>query len=162
DRGYFLIRAGDLERADSLLALAQRTGTPGDRYDAAWWRVIALRYAGRPRAAAHLAPFAISPAAREGSAPALAGLALAHSLFEAGDLEAADRIFAPAGMHSPAFQRSHPGLAARHRAWGLAQRASVAAAQGDLPMLQALEESVTVHAQASGFGRDRHLPSYVR
>jgi tetratricopeptide (TPR) repeat protein len=162
DRAYFRVRAGDVGGADSLLETAERSGPRELRFDAAWWRVVALRYAGRPHAATLVAPRSVPPNGREGRAPAFSGIALGQSLFEAGDLGAAGRVFDSAGMHSPEFQHTKPGLAARHRAWGLTQRATVAAAQGDLPLLRQLEESVTVHARASGFGRDHSLPTYVR
>ncbi|HEY6853219.1 MAG TPA: hypothetical protein VI139_03145, partial [Gemmatimonadales bacterium] len=41
------------------------------------------------------------------------------------------------------------------------QRATVAAAANDTVALRALVESVTVHARASAFGRDRRLPAYA-
>ena len=84
------------------------------------------------------------------------------SFLEAGDLAAAARTFDSAGVHSAAYRREHPGLAARHRAWGLAQRATVAAAQNDVPALRLLAESIQVEAAQSAYGRDHTLPTYVR
>ena len=162
DQGYFLGRGGDFARADSVLALGEREGTRDLRYDSEWWRIIMLRNAGRPHAAAVVATRAVPLSWREDGAPVLTATPLAQALFEAGDLGRAGKLFDSAGIHSSAFQDAHPGLAARHRAWGLTQRANVAAAQNDLPLLRQLEESVTVHARASGFGRDHILPTYVR
>lgn len=162
DRAYFLLRGGDPPAAESLLALAEHTADPDEREEAAWWRVLALRYGGRPRAAAREAARLIAPHEREGTAPSLSGLPVGQALFEAGDLSAAARIFDSAGVHTAAFRRASPGLAARHRAWGLAQRATVAAAQDDLSTLRVLAESVAFEARRSGYGRDHHLPAYVQ
>ena len=161
DTAYFLIRGGAPDSAARILARAERLGSAEDRDEARWWRVIALRYAGRPRKAAQEARALLRA---DGAGPAgvgLAGTPLGAAQLEAGDLAAAARTFDSAGVHSTAFRRDSPGLAARHRAWGLAQRATVAAAQNDLGTLRALAESVTVEARNSGYGRDHHLPAYV-
>src|SRR5689334_22194086 len=156
DRAYFLIRGGDLEAADRLLASTEEEGPAAERDDARWWHVIELRYAGRPRAAAQLARRLVTGA--EGH---LDYMPLGAALLEAGDYGGAGRAFDAAGLHSEGFRRDHPGIAARHRAWALAQRATVAAAANDTVALRALVESVTVHARASAFGRDRRLPAYA-
>lgn len=161
DRAYFQIRAGAPDVADSLLGLAERTGGREGRQEAIWWRAVALRYAGRPRASAALARQMLTPAFREGRAPGLSTAPLGAALYEAGDLAGAGRAFDSAGLHTAAFRRAYPGLAARHRAWGLAQRATVAAAQRNLPLLHHLADSVTVEALRSAYGRDHRLPAYV-
>ena len=161
DTAYYLIRGGRFAAAERILSRAAGRGSADQRGEATWWRVVALRYAGRPRQAAEVARALDGPADREGPAPAMAGMALGQTLFEAGDLTGAAGIFDSAGFHTAAFRHANPGLAARHRAWGLAQRASVAAAQGDLGTLRALADSVTRYARLSAFGRDRRLPAYV-
>jgi hypothetical protein len=162
NHAYFHIRAGDLVVADSLLRLAERTVTGDERNDAIWWRVVTLRFAGRPRAAAVLAARYPPPRGNEVDGPGLSRTPVGASLFEAGELVAAGRVLDSAGMHSPAFWRRRPGLAARQRAWGLTQRATVAAAEGDTAALRRLTDSIAQYAQRSAFGRDQKLPTYVR
>lgn len=162
DTAYFLIRGGDPDSAAGILARAERRGSTGDRDDAVWWRAIALRYAGRPREAVREARSIFQ---RDTAGPNGLGLAttpLGAALFEGGDLAGAAHAFDSAGVHSATFRRDHPGLAARHRAWGLAQRATVAAAQNDVAELRVLAESLRVEAAQSAYGRDQTLPTYVR
>jgi len=160
DQAYFLVRAGDYAAADRLLAAGEHLGSGPDRQNSLWWRIISLRAQGRPLAAVPVARTFLALASRD-SDVALAGVPLASALFEAGNLTAAARVFDSAGVHPPAFHRDHPGLAARHRAWGLTQRATVAAAAGDTTKLRVLAESIAVDARASAFGRDWTLPAYV-
>lgn len=161
DTAYYLIRGGSPDSAAAILRRAEARGTRINGDEPAWWRVIALRYAGRPRAALADARQVLGI---DGSGPegiSLAGTPLAAALYEAGDLRAAARIFDSAGVHSAAFRRESPGISARHRAWGLAQRATVAAAENDLPALRVLAESIATDASRSALGRDRLLPTYV-
>ena len=161
DTAYYLIRIGSPDSAAAVLRRAEVRGTRINGDEPAWWRVIALRYAGRPRAALADARQVLG---MDGSGPegvSLAGTPLAEALFEAGDLRAAARIFDSAGVHSAAFRRESPGISARHRAWGLTQRATVAAAENDLPVLRVLADSIATDASRSALGRDRLLPTYV-
>lgn len=162
DTAYFLIRGGDPDSATRILARAEHRGSTKDREDALWWRAIALRYAGRPREALREGRAILQQDAAGPDGLGLSGTPLGVSFLEAGDLAAAARIFDSAGVHSAAYRREHPGLAARHRAWGLAQRATVAAAQNDVPALRVLAESIQVEAAQSAYGRDHTLPTYVR
>lgn len=160
DRAYFLIRGGDFTGADRLLAAGEQVGSTAERTDVLWWHVISLRAQGRPLAAV---PFARRMLALQphDSDLVLAAVPIGAAYFEAGDFAAAARIFDASGIHTLTFRREHPGLAARHRAWALAQRATVAAATGDTARLRVLADSITVHARGSAFGRDWTLPAYA-
>jgi len=162
DTAYFLTRGGNPDSASRILLRAERRGSVGDRVDARWWRVIALRYAGRPREAIQDARGVLHADSSGPDGLGLASTPLGAALLEAGDLAGAARAFDSAGVHSAAYQRERPGLAARHRAWGLTQRATVAAAQNDVPTLRVLAESIQVEASRSAYGRDHTLPTYVR
>jgi len=160
DRAYYLIRGGDLRGAERLLGAAEDAGAPDARLEAMWWHIVELRYAGRPMAAAELARRFRASAG--GSLGGLNGIPLGAALFEAGDYPAAARVFDSAGVHTPQFRREHPGIAGRHRAWALAQRATVAAAALDTARLRVLADSVEREAGASAYGRDHMLATYVR
>lgn len=162
-RARYAIRAGNVATAESLLAGPAADPHDPQREDAAWWLLITLRNAGRPGAAIPLARrLARDTTGRAYTEGSLAAMPLGQVLFEAGQFAEAGRIFASAGVHSPAFRADYPGAAARDRAWALAQRAGVAAAERDTTALAALADSVAAHGRASPWGRDRRLASYVR
>jgi DNA-binding SARP family transcriptional activator len=162
-RGYHAILAGDPAAAESLLAGPAADPRDPQRAEAGWWLLLALRTAGRPGAAIPLARrLAQDTAGRGYTEGSLAGLPLGQVLFEAGRLAEAGRLFDSAGFHSPAFRSAYPGQAEHDRVWALAQRATVAAAERDTIALARLADSVAAHARATPWGRDRHLPSYVR
>ncbi len=164
-RGYFAIRSGDLAAAESLLVGPAEDGHDPQHGEAEWWYVLALRTAGRPTEAIGWARRIAAEDRKAGgrfNEASLAAMPEGQALFEAGRLDEAARVFGSSGLHSAAFRIARPGSAGRDRAWALAQRAAVAAAQRDTIALGWLADSVAAAASASAFGRDRRLASWVR
>lgn len=151
------VRTGDWTTADQLVAADGSDTTAEERQ---WWRIITLRYEGRPRAAAAEARRRMR-AVRDRTERPLAFLPIGAALFEAGDLPGAAAAFDSAGAASPDQRREYPGVVARHMAWACNLHATVAAAQGDTALLHVLADSVAFYGPRSALGRDRTLPSYI-
>jgi len=150
---------GDYASAERLLA----GGDDPDwrlRRSRVWWRVITLRYEGRPRAAADAARALLAPEPTD-SEHRREWLPLGISLFEAGDYARAADAFDSASNAGRAFEREHPWSMARRRAWTLTLRATVAAAQGDTVAVRALADTVAAYGVQSALGRDRLLRAYI-
>ena len=162
-RARLAARAGDVAAAESLLEASAADPRDPNHLEAEWWLLLTLRTAGRPGAALPLARRLVADTVGHTyNENALTALPLGEVLFEAGRLAEAARIFEAAGMHTPAFRASYPGAAERDRAWALAQRATVAAAERDSAALRWLADSVSAHGRRSPWDRDRRLASYVR
>jgi TolB-like protein len=151
------VRAGDWATADQLVAVDGTDTTTDERQ---WWRIITLRYEGRPRAAAAEASARLR-AVRDRTVRPLGFLPVGAALFEAGDLPGAAAAFDSAAWASPEQRREYPGVAARHIAWACNLHATVAAAQGDTALLRILADSVAFYGPRSALGRDRMLPGYI-
>ena len=156
-RVHRAVWGGDWATADQLVAVQGTDTTPDERQ---WWRIITLRYEGRPRAAAAEARARVR-AVRDRTLRPLGFLPVGAALFEAGDLAGAGAAFDSAAWASPEQRRDHPGVAARHVAWACNLHATVAAAQGDTALLRILADSVSFYGPRSALGRDRVLPSYI-
>ncbi len=162
-RARYAILEGRLPEAEALVAGPASDPRDPQHAGAEWWQLLALRNAGRPGAAVALARrLAADTGGRTYNENSLVALPLGQVLFESGRLVDAGRIFDSAGLHSAQFRAAYPGQAENDRAWALAQRAAVAAAQRDTAALARLADSVAVHARATPWGRDRRLASWVR
>ena len=160
NRVYVAVRRGDFAAAEALLNSSEPDADWRARRSRVWWRVIMLRYAGRPRAAALVARQLLPPDPTDSERKS-EWLPLAIASFEAGDLDAAANAFEAAATAAPAYWRAHPGAVARRRAWSFTLRGTVAAAQGDTTALRRLADTVAVYGPQSALGRDRLLPAYL-
>jgi len=160
ERVYAAVRRNDLAGALALLNSEEPDADWRARRSRVWWRVIALRYAGRPRAAAVVARQLLVPEPDD-SEQHPQSLPLGIAAFEAGDLDSAAAAFTAAADAAPRFWREHPGTVARRRAWSFTLRGAVAAAQGDTTTLRRLADTVAVYGPQSALGRDRLLPAYL-
>jgi tetratricopeptide (TPR) repeat protein len=159
-RVYAAVRRNDLADALTLLNSEEPDADWRARRSRVWWRVIALRYAGRPRAAAVVARQLLVPEPDD-SEHHPQSLPLGIAAFEANELDTAAAAFIAAAAAAPAYQRAHPGTVARRRAWAFTLRGTVAAAQGDTATLRLLADTVAVYGPQSALGRDRLLPAYL-
>jgi DNA-binding SARP family transcriptional activator/tetratricopeptide (TPR) repeat protein len=164
-RASYLIRAGDFETADRLLADVLEAGDVGERIDAYWAMAISLRQQGRLAQALETArrmrsilprsPLPVVP----GSASTMAALE-AQILLELGRPRASAALFDSIARGRDELE-SGP-VAARRMVWNLTHSATARSAAGDTVALARLVDSVQSLGAASGFGRDVRLHHYVR
>jgi tetratricopeptide (TPR) repeat protein len=163
-RAFYLMRAGNFEQADRLLADVLETGDVGQRIDAYWALAISQRQQGRfaeaLETARHIRPL-IPPSlpAVAGSAPTLAALE-AQILLEMGRPRASAALFDSIARGREELE-SGP-TEARRMAWNLTHSATARAAAGDTVALARLVDSVQSLGATSGLGRDLRLHHYVR
>ncbi|HTI04021.1 MAG TPA: BTAD domain-containing putative transcriptional regulator [Gemmatimonadales bacterium] len=161
ERVYAAVQRTDLAAAEALLNSSDADANGEARRSRVWWRVIMLRYAGRPRAAAVVARQLLVPEPDD-SEHKPQWLPLGVALYEAGDLDAAAAAFDSAATAAPAYRRAHPGTIARRKSWTSALRGMVAFAQRDTAALRRLADTVAVYGPQSALGRDRLLRAYLR
>ncbi|MDQ6827274.1 MAG: tetratricopeptide repeat protein [Gemmatimonadota bacterium] len=163
-RAMLALRADRYDTADAVLQLVQRTGTPGERESALWWRAIALRYLGRPGDALQLVQGPLRWAGEHGTAKSSYPNALLEGqiLLELGRAHDAAQLFrALSSRHEP-DDSTMPGLVARRRSWALTHAGTALAALGDTVSLAALVDTVEIEGQQSALARDHHLHHYLR
>ncbi len=160
-RGQNLIRRGQPDSAAAYLEAEAAASSGNERAEELWFRVIALREAGR------------SEDALEGARSyrrefgGVAG-ASAHpaALLQGVALESAGRLREAAALYDSIarweFRDDSPSSTARRTAWSLTHVAGALAAAGDTSRLQRLADSVRSIGALSGFGRDRRLHSHIR
>lgn len=161
-RTEILLRDGDPEAANALLASRLRSADPATRADALWSYVIGLRTQGRLEAALHAATELREVEAHTSSrVPSVfhAG-AQAQVLFELGEHRRAAAIFD--SIAAIEFVAGSPPRNARHRAWMLTHAASAWAAAGDTARLAALADTIRSVGAQSAYARDQRLHHYVR
>jgi len=163
-RAENLIRAGDFDAADRLLADLVEATTAREQLDAYWTLAISLRQQGRLTDALDVARrlrplLAGAVPMGDGAAPTISVLE-AQILLELGRPRMAAALFDSIARGREAFE-SAP-VAARRSAWNLAHSAGARAAAGDTVAVARLIDSVQALGAVSGFGRDRQLHHYVR
>ena len=163
-RAAYMIRAGNYEAANQLIADLVSSGGEHDRTDAYWLLAIALRQQGRLAAALDTARRmrAMSTAAKAtppGTAPGIAALE-AQILLELGQPRAAAALFDSIARGREQVESG--STAARRETWNLAHSASARAAAGDTAAVARLIDSVKSLGAASGYGRDVQLHHFVR
>ena len=163
-RAAYLVRAGNFEAADRLLANVLDAGGVYEQIDAYWTLAISLRQQGRLTEAlgASRRMRAITPLTGQkiaGSAPGIAALE-AQILLELGRPRAAAALFDSIARGRE--QLDSDATAAKRVAWNLAHSAGARAAAGDTVALVRLIDSVQSLGARSGWGRDRRLHHYVR
>ncbi len=163
-RASYLIRGGDFQKADRLLADALETGQVGERIDAYWALAISLRQQGRfaealetARRMRSIVPQTLVPV--PGSASTLAALE-AQILLEIGRPRAAAALFDSISRGRDELE-SGP-TAARRMTWYLTHSATARFAAGDTAAVARIVDSVRALGAVSGFGRDLRLHHYVR
>jgi len=164
-RASYLIRAGDFETADRLLADVLAAGDIGERIDAYWTMAISLRQQGRLAEALETAR-RIRPILPRTSLPVVPGsvstmVALeAQILLEVGRARASAALFDSIARGRDQLE-SGP-VAARRMVWNLTHSATARSAAGDTAALARLADSMQSLGAASGLGRDVRLHHYVR
>ena len=164
-RASYLIRAGDFETADRLLADVLAAGDIGERIDAYWTMAISLRQQGRLAEALETAR-RIRPILPRTPLPVVPGsvstmLALeAQILLEVGRPRASAALFDSIARGRDQLE-SGP-VAARRMVWNLTHSATARSAAGDTAALARLADSLQSLGAASGLGRDVRLHHYVR
>jgi DNA-binding SARP family transcriptional activator/tetratricopeptide (TPR) repeat protein/TolB-like protein len=163
-RASYLIRSGDFENADRLLADVLEAGNVGERIDAYWRLGISLRQQGRLAEALGTArrirainPRTLPPA--PGGLPTVAALE-GQILLEMGHARESAALFDSIARGREELEAG--ATAARRMAWNLSHSATARAAAGDTVALARLVDSVQSLGAASGFGRDVRLHHYVR
>jgi DNA-binding SARP family transcriptional activator/tetratricopeptide (TPR) repeat protein/TolB-like protein len=160
-RAFHLIRIGDYEGADRLLAAQTQQGSLRGRIDAYWALTISLREQGRLEealvAARRLRPLAYvdweGPLGSISVIEAQVQLERGRARVAAALFDSIARIPVIGGV---------PSKVAREAAWRLTQSAGARAAAGDTASLDRLADSVRALGAMSGYGRDRRLYHYVR
>jgi len=161
--GQNLIRQGLADSAAALLLAQTRLASGQERMELLWFRVIALREAGRGREALEAAVRYRTEAAGTSTSPAAQ-----HSgaLIQGVALESMGRMREAAVVYDSAarwvFADDFPSSAARRVSWVLTHEASALAAIGDTARLPRLADTLKVLGERSGFGRDRLLHHHVR
>ena len=163
-RAAYMIRGGNYEAANQLLADVVASGGEHDRIDAYWMLAIALRQQGRFAAALDTARRmrVLSASVRSavpGTAPGIAALE-AQILLERGQPRAAAALFDSIGRGREDVESG--STAARREIWNLAHSASALAAAGDTAAVARLIDTAQSLGAASGYGRDLKLHHYVR
>jgi tetratricopeptide (TPR) repeat protein len=163
-RASYLIRGGDFENADRLLADVLEAGNVSERIDAYWALAISRRQQGRlaealdaARRVLMILPRGLPPA--PGSASTLASLE-AQILLELGRARASAALFDSIARGRDELESG--ATAARRMAWNLTHSATARFAAGDTVALARLVDSVQALGATSGFGRDVRLHHYVR
>ena len=163
-RAVYLIRSGDFENADRLLADVLEAGNVGERIDASWWLGISLRQQGRlaealaaARRLRPIVPQTLPPA--PGGLPTLAAVE-GQILLEMGRARESAAVFD--SISRGREQLESGATAAGRMAWNLTHSATARAAAGDTVALARLVDSVRSLGAASGFGRNVRLHHYVR
>jgi tetratricopeptide (TPR) repeat protein len=161
-RGQNLIRQGLADSAAALLLQEAAATTGPERTEALWFRVIALREAGRPEEA-------LREARRyRAEAGALSNSTSAHpaALLVGVALEGTGRFREAAMLYDSVarfeFEDDFPSSTARRTAWSLTHVASALALAGDTTRLSRLADSVRAIGALSGFGRDQILHQHIR
>lgn len=161
--GQNLIRQGLNDSAAALLLAQTRLASGHERLETLWFRVIALREAGRGRDALEAALRYRIEAAGTSTSPAYQ-----HSgaLLQGVALESMGRMRDAAVVYDSAagwvFANDFPSSHARRVSWVLTHAASALAASGDTTRLQRIADSLRFLGERSGFGRDRLLHHHVR
>jgi len=163
-RAAYLIRAGNYDAAQQLLADVVASGGQHDRVDAYWMLAISLRQQGRLAAALDTARrmralSATAGSAVPGTAPGIASLE-AQILLERGQPREAAALFDSIARGREEVESG--STAARRQTWNLAHSASARVAAGDTAGVARLIDSVQSLGAASGYGRDLQLHHYVR
>ena len=163
-RAAYLIRGGDFEQADRLLADALEIGEVDERMDAYWGLAISLRHQGRLAEALETTRRMRSITPR--APPFVPGSVSTMDALEAQVLLEIGRPRASAALFD-SIARGHAELetgpmTARRMAWNLTHSATARSAAGDTAALGRLVDSVQSLGVASGFGRDIRLHHYVR
>jgi len=164
--GQNLIRQGRADTAAAYLEQEARLSSGQARAEALWFRVIALREAGRGAEAIEgarryrreVGALATSATRPSSTHPA--------SLLEGVALESVGRFREAAAVYDSIarwqFPDDFPSSTARRTAWSLTHVASALAAAGDTMRLARLADSVRAIGARSGFGRDRLLHWHIR
>ena len=163
-RAMYLIRAGDFDTADRLLADVAAAGSVREQIDAYWSLAISLRQQDRlaealetTRRMRSILPRDVAPVA--GAASPIAVLE-AQILVELGRPRPAAALFDSIARGREELD-SEPTVA-RRAAWNLTHSAGALWAAGDTIAVARLIDSVQTLGNTSGFGRDRQLHHYVR
>jgi len=162
NRVFRLIRRGDYETADRMLAAQTRRGSVEGQANAYWAWAISLREQGRLdealEAARRLRPLSHdrwNPGALT-SASVIEGLVQ----LERGQAAVAAALFDSIAQVRPVYVV--PSQLARDSAWRLTHAAAAHAAAGDTASLARLADRVFALGAQSGYGRDRRLYHHIR
>ena len=133
--------------------------------EAQWFRIIALRNAGRIEEALKLArlyraSFPTGDTLDTGWVRA--AMLEAQVLRERGDLAASAALFDTTASAVIPWSWVGPGIAGRARAWTLTQEATSLAALGDTSRLSEVADRVFDHAPQSAWVREARLTHYAR
>jgi DNA-binding SARP family transcriptional activator len=151
----------DWAEADRLMLGRLRYGGTDAVQTALWWLVIVRRNEGRLTDALVFAR-RFEALGAPAPPPQIAVLAEAQVLFEQGHVRDAARLFDSLAALPPNPSPTAPGAIARHRSWFLTHAATAWAAAGDTARLARLADAVEGSARLSAYGRDWHLPHYLR
>jgi DNA-binding SARP family transcriptional activator len=154
------IAAEDYVASDTMLRLLERTSDLDQLRTAAWLDVISLRAQGRYREAYAAASRYRRMWPDELTASRTAATPQAVVLIESGKAIEAVALFDSIAMATPADTVA--SRAAREHVWQLTLRSMVRAATHDTASLARMADSAEVLARRSAFGRDRHMPHYIR
>ena len=150
-----LIRRGDFEGANRVVARALRTHPAEARGQLLWYHTMSLRAQGRLREA--LAAARALRLGKEAPLPYSETLHEAQVLFELGRFRQAaalwDSLASAAGPVPPT---------ARHRAWALTHAGAARAALGDSAAVRRIADTVQILGAQSAYGRDRRLHHHLR
>ena len=163
-RAAYLIRSGNYNAAEQLLADVVASGGQHDRIDAYWMLAISLRQQGRLTAALDTARrmralTSTAGSVAPGTAPGIASLE-AQILLERGQPREAAALFDSIARGREEVESG--STVARRQTWNLAHSASARAAAGDTAGVARLIDSVQSLGAVSGYGRDLQLHHYVR
>jgi DNA-binding SARP family transcriptional activator/Flp pilus assembly protein TadD len=163
NRAILALREGDFATTDQLLGPLWQDGDDHTRQDALWWGIVSARTQGRLTLALSLAQRYrnSAPVAAFAEPASSDAVPEAQVLFEMGRYREAAALFRDISQSMGDLASPAPGNIARHRAWYLTHAATALAAAGD-GAVGAIADTVAVVAAQSGYGRDRHLPAYLR
>lgn len=153
---------GRVREAEAILRPEARQGSPTHRQQARWYRVIALRNAGRMDEALaegrrYRASLEAGPRLRASAHPA--AVAEAWVLFERGEARASAALFDSIVRYRMPAQDST--YHARHVIWSLSHAAAGYAQLRDTLRLIAIRDTIHQLAPQSLYGRDQVLEHYV-
>ncbi len=157
------LRAGNFDQADRLLAERDRPGESLVQQNVLWYRVLSLRYQGRPSEALEVARQyggMIRDAASSGHSPLWAEVLEAQVEFELGNARRSAALWRE--MAAAEYEPDSPSRSARHQAWTLTHAAAAVAATNDAGRLAALADSIETLGRQSAYGRDPRLHHHVR
>ena len=162
NHAFRLIRVGDYDAADRLLAGQIRDGSTRGRANAYWALAISLREQGRLEAALDAARRLRQAAHATWAEGPVGSVSVieAQLQLERGQPAAAAALFDSIVPARPSLNL--PSQLARDSAWRLTQVATARAALGDTASVARLAALVATLGTKSGYGRDRRLHHHIR